>query len=406
MIQAGCNRRSWGHSVNRRLARHVANPDLVAVWATVITVVGVTALVLTGPDVTSPERGGTGDARISVSLGPDSGAADDSGATLSAPSPAAPLSPSSAVSLARSSPPPHTPTECHRDAPTRLTGSVSDHGATMTRVFCNADVAIYLDAALGRLPSARIVWASSFLAEVWRHFRETYGSCAVPRDLPAPIGPNCERFGHPKPLIAFYHQNSFRRHRRAGAESSPGSAHDRRRQRRLEREQRQPARHHRARGLPHRRDLQPRRARFACVRRHLGRQQWAEICMYDFYVRSGRSADARRVFAEFSDNRDNLPQGASDVAWFRDWFHPLWPERRENGLHGPVLRPAVPALPDVRGASRPPSPLHTRHERRGFVHFMSGAVGRDLIPGRPPCSTPVSAGRVRRGPRRLPRHHV
>ena len=250
----------------------------------------------------------------------------------------------------------------------------------MTRVFCDADIAVYHDAALRALPTARTAWASRFLAEVWRHLRTTYGSCAVPRDLPAPIGPNCERFGEPEPLIAFFHRNQFnggtvmnRFDDAAGFRNTIDVGDD---------------------GWNERNDtLHDVIAHEAC---HIvegasqgvhespafevwGDSKWAEICTYDFYVRSGRTADAQRVFDEFSDNRDNLPRGATDVAWFRDWFHPLW---RENGgnmafmdrFFG-LLSRHFPKVEENRGRNR----IYARRMNAGeFVHFMSGAVGRDL----------------------------
>ncbi len=240
---------------------------------------------------------------------------------------------------------------------------------------------MYHDAALRALPPARTAWASRFLAELWRHLRKTYGSCAVPRDLPAPIGPNCERFGHPKPLIAFFHRNQFHGGTVAsrfdavagfrdtidvgddGWNESSGRLHD--------------VIAHEACHI----------VEFASQGVHgspafgviWGDSKWAEICMYDFYVRSGRTADSQRVFKEFSDNRDNLPAGATDVAWFRDWFQPLWRESGGNmtfmdRFFG-LLSRHFPKVDENRGRNRSYARRMTAGE---FVHFMSGAVGRDL----------------------------
>ncbi|WP_222598453.1 discoidin domain-containing protein [Lentzea tibetensis] len=273
------------------------------------------------------------------------------------------------------------PGTCHPDAPPTLNDYISDHATAMTRVSCNADAAVYFDAALLALPPAQTAWAPPFVAEVWRHYRDTYGSCAVNRPLPAPIGPNCVRFGHPKPLIAFFHQDRF--HGGTVANRFDGFS-----------------------GFRNTIDVGDNgwsinNATLRDVITHeechivegasqgvhespafgeiWGDSKWAEICQYDFYRRSGRTADATRVFDQYMNNRDDLPQGANDVAWFRDWFHPLYVETGSNmafmdRFYG-LLNQHFPKRQENDNRNL----IYTRRMNAGeFVHFMSGAVGRDL----------------------------
>ncbi|HEU4426426.1 MAG TPA: discoidin domain-containing protein [Pilimelia sp.] len=277
--------------------------------------------------------------------------------------------------------PPPDPGGCHADAPATLTDYISDHRTTMTRVDCNADIAIYFDQALLNLPREQVQWALPFTREVWVHYRETYGSCAVNRTLPPPIGPNCVRFGHPKPLIAFFHQNQFfggtvanRFDGFAGFRNTIDvgdngwSANNATLRDVITHEA-----CHIVEGASQGVHESP---AFGEI---WGDSKWAEICQYDFYRRTGRTADAQRTFTQFTNNRDGLPVGANNAAWFRDWFHPLYVETGSNmafmdRFFG-LLNQHFPKHPENGGANL----IYDRRMNAGeFVHFMSGAVGRDL----------------------------
>ncbi len=235
--------------------------------------------------------------------------------------------------------------------------------------------------AAGAVPSAETAWLSPFITDIWRYFKLGYGSCAVSRTLPAPIGPGCEWFGAPKPLIAFLHRDTapntndyalrfdelsgFRNTIDIGSQDwSAGN------------------------GL-----LRDQIVHLACFQVEVGSQgvlgspaytvwgnsKWAEFCKYDFYARTGRTADAQRVFNESFKNRDNLPPGAANVAWFRDWLFPLW---RDNGSNPDVmerffglLSTYFPKRPKNGGRNM----IYSRGMTTGeYVHFMSGAAGLDL----------------------------
>jgi hypothetical protein len=89
---------------------------------------------------------------------------------------------------------------CHPDAPDTLVDPIPDHNSTvMSRVDCNTDVAVYFDSGLRQIPSTETAWLSPFITDVWRYLKQEYGSCAVPRTLPAPIGQGCDSFGAPNP---------------------------------------------------------------------------------------------------------------------------------------------------------------------------------------------------------------
>ena len=110
-----------------------------------------------------------------------------------------------------------------------------------------------------------------------------------------------------------------------------------------------------------------------------GDSKWAEFCVYDFYARTGRTADADRVLRSFSSSRDNLPAGAQGAAWFRDWFLPLWQDSGNNAevmqrFFG-LLSQHFPTRPGNAGRNL----VYTRRMTAGeFVHFSSAAAGTDL----------------------------
>ncbi len=270
---------------------------------------------------------------------------------------------------------------CHPDAPATL-GDYVHHGSeTFTRVACNADAAVYFDPGMSQLPASRIGWVAPFVTDVWKYFKQAYGSCAVPRTLPAPIGPGCESFGAPKPLIAlmrgasdlgsadgtamrrFESGSGFRNTIAVGGNGWDYGMRD-------------VIVHeacHIVEGASQGVEESP-------AFQVWGDSRWADgYCMYDFYARTGRTADAYRVFDRFAKLRFDQPAGAKDAHWFTDWFFPLW---RDHGGNPAVmdrffglLSKYFPKHPENDGRS-------LRYDRRmttgEFVHFASGAAGVDL----------------------------
>jgi hypothetical protein len=273
------------------------------------------------------------------------------------------------------------PTEsCHTDAVATVTDYVAQHGDAMTRKICNSDVAVYFDADLAALPATGTAWIGPFVTDVWRHLKASYGECAVKRTLPAPIGPACENFGAPKPALAFFHQgkhgggtvanrfDSFSGFRTtldvgdSGWNVGNGVLHDE-----IVHEA-----CHQAEGASQGVHESP---AFSVW----GDSKWAEFCVYDFYARTGRTADADRVLKLFTNGRDNLPTGAQGAAWFRDWFLPLW---KDGGNNAAVMQRYFGLLSQyfpTRSENGGRNVIYTRRMTTGeYVHFTSAAAGKDL----------------------------
>jgi hypothetical protein len=279
-------------------------------------------------------------------------------------------------------PPTTTPPSaaCHTDAVASLTDYISDHREALTRTSCNADVAVYFDAELRALPASGTAWIAPFTTDVWRHIKASYGKCAVDRNLPAPIGPNCTNFGAPKPALAFYHQgkhgggtvanrfDGFSGFRTTldvgdtGWRESNAVLHDMITHEAC----------HQVEGASQGVHESP---AFTVW----GDSKWAEFCVYDFYARTGRTADANRVLNLFTNGRDNLPSGARGAAWFRDWFLPLW---KDGGNNAEVMQRYFGLLSQyfpTRSENSGRNLIYTRRMTTGeYVHFTSAAAGKDL----------------------------
>ena len=215
---------------------------------------------------------------------------------------------------------------------------------------------------------------------MWQHIKATYGQCAVSRSLPAPVGPGCEKFGAPKPALAFFHEgrhgggtvanrfDAFSGFRTTldvgdtGWQESNGILHDE-----IVHEA-----CHQAEGASEGVHESP-------AFEVWGDSKWAEFCVYNFYVTTGRKADADRVFQLFNSQTDNLPAGAKDAAWFRDWFYPLW---KDSGGNGAVMQRFFNLLSrnfPTRSENDGKNLIYTRRMNTGeFVLFCSSAAGKDL----------------------------
>ncbi|MGW0894301.1 hypothetical protein [Saccharopolyspora sp. NPDC002578] len=103
-----------------------------------------------------------------------------------------------------------------------------------------------------------------------------------------------------------------------------------------------------------------------------GDSKWMEFYIYDVYKGLGMEAEAAdfhdRMMAD--DHTDDFPR--KQTHWYRDWFHPLW---RDHGGAQVMVR-----YFDLLGRHFPASGDDFERDLNWgeFVHFMSGAAGKDL----------------------------
>lgn len=113
-----------------------------------------------------------------------------------------------------------------------------------------------------------------------------------------------------------------------------------------------------------------------------GDSKWAEFFQYDAYRALGMEKDAQRVYDSFIAKSDSFPR--PNTYWFRDWFYPLW---RDHG-HAKVMvkyfqlsAKYFTKKQETDSDIAPGTTGYTRAMNWGeYVHFMSGAAGKDLKP--------------------------
>ncbi len=267
---------------------------------------------------------------------------------------------------------------CHPDAAATLPDFL-DPQTQLTRAGCNADVAVYLDDGL-RARASETAWILPYVTDVWRYLKQTYGGCAVPRTIRPPMGPGCESFGAPKPLIVLLREH------RSGPQvgySIPRFWSPYRNEIRItidDWSDRHLMRDLLTHEACHQVEFGGQGVNQSPAYRIWGDSMWIPLCTYDFYVNTGRTANADAEFDESSNGVDNLPQGAVGAHWFRDWFFPMW---RDNGgskildRFFRLLSMYYPTAPENNGTNlvySRPAGMNTGE----FVHFFSGAAGVDL----------------------------
>jgi hypothetical protein len=262
-----------------------------------------------------------------------------------------------------------TPSDPQRPDPPAVIADdyVSDHNTRMTRVGFNNDVALYFDPDM---PGSASAWVLPLVTNVWRYLRATYGACAVPRP------PDCENFG-PKHLYAFAHEDKYHggtvnnrfdewadwRNTIDAGDNGWSQNND---------TLRDVLTHeicHIVEGANNGVHESP-------AFEVWGDSKWAEFCQYDIYTKLGMTADANRVYTQFTNNRDGYPR--PNTAWFRDWFYPMW--RDYGGAQVMVkffglLSQHFPKVSENNGRNL----VYSRRMNLGeFIHFMSGAAGTNL----------------------------
>ena len=265
---------------------------------------------------------------------------------------------------------------CPAEAPATLTDYVPDRPApAMTQLACTGGVALYADAQVKALPTDRTGWVQPFVASLWQYLVQNYGACAVPRRPTAPIGPDCERFGHPKPLMVMM----------AGGRSGDGTMTTRF----------DPVSGFRntlwasstdwVDAAPVRDALVRQGCRLAesagqgvagAPAADLWGDAFASLCTFDFYRSAGRSDDLLRTFTAYTAATQNA--GSLHARWFRDWMVPLWVDSSSTQSFGALFGLLSRDFP-TEAANDGRSVRFSRALTLGeLVHFTSAAVGQDL----------------------------
>ncbi|HVZ73069.1 MAG TPA: hypothetical protein VHJ20_11890 [Polyangia bacterium] len=105
--------------------------------------------------------------------------------------------------------------------------------------------------------------------------------------------------------------------------------------------------------------------------------KWAEFYQYDVYRAAGETSAADTLYAQWTADNwvDDFP--VAGTHWFRDWFYPLW---RDDGGVDLMARFFASLAKNFPRSTTDPNGYARAMNWGEFIHFMSGAAGRDLKP--------------------------
>lgn len=235
-----------------------------------------------------------------------------------------------------------------------------EHDRLMKRVASNEEVAVYFDEDV---PAQSADWLVPFLTKLWRYTKAAYG--------PFPAG----ELGGGR-LFALFHQVRYggghlatyfdaSHDFRNVSDCGPGP---------WERPQYDMASHE----VAHIVEGASRGVHGSPAWEIWRDSKWAEFYQYDVYVALGMDAEAKRVYEKFTNTSDDFPRPGT--RWFRDWFFPLWRDHGRARVMARFFELAshhYPKAPENDGRNV----TYTRRMNWGeYIHFMSGAAGKDLRP--------------------------
>ncbi len=231
-----------------------------------------------------------------------------------------------------------------------------EHKELLKLVASNADVAIYFDAQVS--PDA-VKWIQPFMTKVWQYTKKTYGNFNPENRLYCIFHQGGYSGGHPSTYFDASHDF------RDVIDCGPGP---------WDKPQYDVPSHevghivegaslgiHGSPTFPLWRD-----------------SKWCEIYQYDLYLGLGMRSEAQRLQRKFSDTQDDFPRPGTH--WFRDWYFPIWSgygHSKVLAFYFKLLSEYFPKKTEGGGKNQ----AYARDINWGeYVHFMSGAAGKDLKP--------------------------
>jgi hypothetical protein len=244
-------------------------------------------------------------------------------------------------------------TAVQAQAPETWTEHWFEHNQNVSRVYQDNDVAVYFDSDVNR----SITWPNTFVGDVWRYTKRTYGHFGTDSQLYAIFHTARYSGGHPSTYFDASHD--WRNVIDVGSSSptawTSGTGND------LDIVTHEVA--HIVEGASKGVHNSP---AFGLWRD----SKWAEIFNYDVYVGLGRTSDANRWYNLMVNTTDNFPR--ANTHWFRDWFYPIY----KNHGGASVLNRYFVLLAQYLPKS---GSNYARNLNWGeFIHFWSGAAGVNL----------------------------
>nr|AYM53674.1 hypothetical protein [Cystobacter fuscus] len=240
-----------------------------------------------------------------------------------------------------------------QNAPATWTEHWFEHNQTVSRVYQDNDVAIYFDPDVNR----SITWPNSFVRDVWKYTKKTYGHFGSDMQLYAIF--HTGKYGGGHPSTYFDSDHDYRNVIDVGSGSTTawtsGTGWD------LDIVTHE---------ISHIVEFASKGVQGSPAFNRWGDSKWAEIFIYDVYLALGRTSDATRVYNDVINKTDSFPR--ANTHWFRDWFYPIY----KNHGGASVLNRFFVLLAQYFPRN---GQDYAREMNWGeFVHFWSGAAGVNL----------------------------
>ena len=240
-----------------------------------------------------------------------------------------------------------------QSAPATWTEHWFEHNQTVSRVYQDNDVAVFFDPAVSR----SITWPNTFVGDVWRYTRRTYGHFGTDTQLYAIFHTAKYSGGHPSTYFDASHD--YRNVIDVGSSSTTawtsGTGND------LDIVTHE---------VGHIVELGSKGVHNSPAFSLWGDSKWAEIYIYDVYLGLGRTSDANRWYNLMVNGTDGFPR--ANTHWFRDWFYPIYKNYGGAQVLNRYFVLLAQYLPKNGGD-------YARNLNWGeFIHFWSGAAGVNL----------------------------
>lgn len=227
-----------------------------------------------------------------------------------------------------------------------------EHNQLLSLVHFNDDLAVYYDKDVSR----SVTWPFSYMSEVWRYTKKTYGQFGNNPRLYAVYHTNKYSGGHPSTYFDASHDN------RNVIDVGPGPwtngtgndldicTHE----------------------VAHIVELASKGKHNSPAFPIWGDSKWAEIFIYDVYRGLGRTNDAKRWYDLMMNTSDNFPR--ANTQWFKNWFYPIYSQHGGTATLNRFFQLLSQYFPKNGNT-------YSRDMNWGeFVHFWSGAAHTNLKP--------------------------
>ena len=229
-----------------------------------------------------------------------------------------------------------------------------EHNQKLTRTYYDDDVVIYHDPDV----DPTVTWPGQFMGDVWRYTKSTYGNFGRDGRLFVVMHTGKYSGGHPSTYFDASHD--YRNVIDCGP--GPWTTYD-----------------YNALAIPthevgHIVEGASKGAHNSPAFGLWGDSKWMEIYIYDVYRGLGRPADAQKWHDEMMPHSDNFPR--ANTHWFRDWFFPIYDQYGQTQVLNRYFALLSQNFPKSDNGID-----YSRDMNWGeFVHFWSGAAGKNLKP--------------------------